>query len=270
MRPRGADPADGRRLVPAVDRAVRILAELGEAGTELRLSDLTHRLELSKSTLSDLLNTLDAHGLVERDPASRAYRLGHALVELGVAARGGRDLVRDARPALVRLRDQTAETAILHVPSGRGALVLDAVESEHQLKVVAPAGHRLPPLAGAVAKVFLAALPDDERAAAVGSAPLPSFTERTVTDPQAYLAVLADVRRDGCAIDDEEYLSGVRAVCAPLVDHARRTVGALTVVGASSRLGRDRLAEIATEVTTAAGEVSRRLGAGTRENGDER
>jgi DNA-binding IclR family transcriptional regulator len=250
------------RSVPAVERAVLVLRTLSEAGSGLRLSELARLLDLSKSSLSDLLFTLEQEGLVERDPGSRAFRLGHTLVGLGMAATGGLDLARAARPALTALRDLTAETTILHIPTGPEALVVDAVESAHQLKVVAPVGHRLPAFAGSVAKVLLAWRPADQRDAAVAAVALPAFTPRSITDAGAYLAELDRARAAGYATDDEEYLPGVRAASAPVLDHTGRTVGTLSVVAVASRVTRKRLREIGPQLAGEATAVSRRLGAG--------
>lgn len=238
-----------------MERAVRVLRSLAESGG-LRQSDLSERLGLSKSTLSDLLSTMESCGLVEREPASRAFRLGPMLVDLGLAARSDPDLVMAARRELVRLSGTTGETAILHVPSGEQAVIIDACESRHQLKVVAPVGHRLPAMAGSVAKVLMAAAGDDRLAAALGAGPLPAFTDRSITDPDIYLERLHLVRRRGYAIDDEEYLPGVRAVSAPVTDRSGQLVAVVTVVGASSRLARDRLPALGVQVRAAAARVS--------------
>lgn len=241
--------------MPAVERAIRVLRALRD-GRGRRLSDLSRELGLSKSTLSELLATLEEHDLVERDPGTRAYRLGLGLVELGGAALRRLDLVEAARPHLARLRDGTGETAILHVPSGAEAVIVDRAESDHQLKLVAPVGHRLPPFAGSVAKVFLAALPGEEAGALLDGRPLPVYTPASITSRRSYLRELARVRRDGYAVDDEEYLPGVRAVSAPILNGERRAVGALSVVGASGRLTDERLGAAAAAVVAAARELS--------------
>src|SRR3990172_3132696 len=106
------------RLVPAVDRAVRVLRALAADNGDPRLSDLSRRLHLSKSTLSGLLATLEHHGLVEREDGTRAYTLGPAILELGHAALRRQDIRQIAQQHLVRLRDATGETAVLHVPAG--------------------------------------------------------------------------------------------------------------------------------------------------------
>jgi DNA-binding IclR family transcriptional regulator len=248
------------RTVPAVDRAVRVLRALAADGAAPRLSDLERQLGVSKSSLSELLATLERHGFVERDGDSRGYRLGAALLALGSAALRHLDVAHLARPHLARLRDGLGETAVLHVPAGHEAIIVARAESHHDLKVVAPLGHRLPPFAGAVAKVLLAHRPEAEVAALLPGH-LPAFTPRSITAPRRYLQEVRRVRRLGYAVDDEEYLPGVRAVAAPVRDARGRVVATLTVVGSSARLTRERLAEAARAVTAEAGELSRRLGA---------
>jgi IclR family acetate operon transcriptional repressor len=250
-----------QRTVPAVDRAVRVLRALAADGAAApRLSDLGRQLGLSKSSLSDLLATLERHGLVERDGDSRGYRLGATLLALGSAALRRLDVAQLARPHLAGLRDATGETAVLHVPTADGAIIVARAESHHDLKVVAPLGHRLPRFAGAVAKVLLAARPEAEVARHLPRR-LPAFTPQSITAPGRYLRELRRVRRLGYAVDDEEYLPGVRAVSAPVRDARGRVVAALTAVGSSVRLTRNRLAAAARAVVAEADELSRRLGA---------
>lgn len=248
-------------LVPAVDHAVRVLRALAGGNGDLRLSDLSRRLALSKSTLFGLLATLEHHGLVERDEGTRAYRPGAALLELGHSVQRRLDIREVARPHLVRLRDAIGETAVLHVASNDGALIVERAESNHDLKVVAPPGHRLPPLAGSVAKTFLAFRPEEEVTTLLRRRALPTFTQNSLTTPERYLDDLRGVRRRGYATDDEEYLPGVRAVSVPVRDARGRVAATITVVGSSARLTRGRMPDVAAAVMAAAAAVSRSLGA---------
>ncbi len=254
-------PRPSARLVPAVERAVRVLRLLASDGGPRRLTDLSRTLALSKSTLSELLGTLEHLGLVERDGESRAFRLGYGVLELGNAVLQRLDLRQVARPYLMHLRDAIGETAVLHMPVDQGTLIVDRVESDHQLKVVAPIGHRLPPFAGSVAKVFAAELTEKELAALLKTRALRAFTPRSVTSPQRYRKEIQRVRHRGYAVDDEEYLPGVRAVSAPVLDSRGRTVATVTVVGSSVRLTDVRMRRAATAVLEAAAAISRSLGA---------
>jgi IclR family acetate operon transcriptional repressor len=244
--------------VPAVDRAVRLLWTLAENG-ERSLSELSRELAVSKSTLSALLATLEHHRFVERDAASRRFGLGSGLAELATAAAVARVDVREAaRPQLERLAGLSGETAILHLRSGDGTVIADRVEPPHQLKVVAPLGHRLPALAGSVAKALLAALPEDEAERIVREHPLPVFTPRSIVDHGAYLDEVVRARRRGYATENEEYLVGVRGVSAPVLGRDGAALGTLSVVGVGARMS-GRMRELAGAVAAGAAETSRCL-----------
>lgn len=247
------------RPVPAVERAIGLLTALGRARQEPRLSDLSHRLRLHKSTAYNILRTLEAHRWVSRDPLTRRYRLGTGILALGRGMGDWLDLRAAARGALAALREATGETAALHMPDGAGAIIVDREESAHQLRVTAPVGHRLPPFAGAVAKVLLAALPDGEIQARLRAGSLPAFTPRSITVPDAYRREILRARRRGWAADDEEYMPGVRALSAPIRDGGGQVVAAITVIGSGARLSRADLPRVARRVVVAAAEVSRGL-----------
>lgn len=260
-RPRAPLGRPPRRLVPAVDRAVRLLRTL--AGAELRLVDIATALDLPKSTTLAILQTLAAHALVTYDPRTRRYALGPAVVAMAGAVQARNTAVRAARPHLERLAEQTGETVILHVPDDGGSVIVDREESPHQLRVTAPLGLRLPPFAGAVAKALLAWQPEGEVRRLLRARPLPAFTPRSITTPAGYLRELRRVRRRGVAWDDEEYLPGVRAVCAP-IRVSGRPVATLAVVGVRARLTKARMREAAALVRRAADEISWALAGGSQ------
>ncbi len=245
--------------VPAVDRAARLLLALGDGERDATLTHLARILHIHKSTAHNILATLIRHGFVDRDPATRAYRLGPALAALGGAVSGHRDLAAHARPHLIRLQRLSGETATLHLRDGTGSVILASEESPNQLKVTAPPGHRLPPFAGAVAKVLLA----------FGEPPsgplpprLPAYTPRTITAPGRYLEELRRVRRAGVAYDEMEYLPGVRAASCPIFgaqDGQGEAVGALSIVGVSARLTPRDLRRLAGALRDAARALSAAL-----------
>jgi len=265
--------------VPAVERAAGMLLALGNGRGEASLSDLARRLRIHKSTAHGILATLARHRFVARNPDTRRYRLGPALAALGRAAVDRQDLGALARPHLVRLRRLSGETTTLHLRDGAGNVILASEESPHQLKVVAPPGYRLPPDAGAVAKVLRAFGPG---AVARSSEPA-AYTPRSIRDPARYRQELLRVRRDGVAFDDMEYLSGVRAVSAPVFrgtpGRDSEAIGALSIVGVAARLSPAALRRLAGPLRDAAQALSaalatdatphppQRLGQGPRREG---
>jgi DNA-binding IclR family transcriptional regulator len=261
-----AERPGGGALVPAVDRAARVLRALseheGDASHQpgMSASELSRELGVSKSTLSGLLTTLERHGLVHRDPLTRRVRLGLALLELAAAVSPDVDVPEAARPHLTRLGRHSGETAILHLVRGDDVRIAARAEPATQLKVVAPLGTQLPRFAGSVAKVLLAALEPSQAEAIIHRHELPAFTRRSIVDPDAYLEQVAQTRRRGYARENEEYLVGVSAVSAPVINQEGQTIGTISVACVKTR-ARARPHELAEHVMNAAAQTSRRLGA---------
>jgi DNA-binding IclR family transcriptional regulator len=248
--------------VPAVERAAGILLALGNGRGDASLTELARLLGMHKSTAHGILATLARHEFVRRDPVTRRYRLGPALAALGRGGMDSRELATLAQPHLQRLRRLSGETATLHVPDGRGSLVLVSEESFHQLKVAAPPGHRLPAFAGSVAKVLLASLKSEEAL----PIRLPAFTPKSITEPTRYRQELLKTQRAGIALEDGEYLPGVCAISAPVrrgIDDAHAdVVGALSIVAVSSRAPVVALQRLARPLQSAARALSAALGRG--------
>jgi DNA-binding IclR family transcriptional regulator len=248
-------------LVPAVDRAVRILHLLRGDARLWGISEVARALELNKATVRDILLTLEHHGLVERDPSTTRFRLGYGLYAFAGALRQDGDLVAVARPLLRELTARTGETTLLALLDGDRVLVVDKEEPPTDLKISAPIGRRLPLHAGSIGKVLLAGMEPAARDRWLAQHPPLRFTARSITDPAAYSAMLNGVDRVGYALDDEEYLDGVRAASAPIRGGALGVQAVLTVVGFSTRIDPARLVELAAATRDAADRISWRLGA---------
>jgi DNA-binding IclR family transcriptional regulator len=227
----------------------------------LTISELARELELNKGTTRDLLETLRAHGLLERDAERKQYRLGPQLARLGIAALGQLDLAGVAHPFLVDLAAETGGAALLLVRQADRARIVDKVDAGHvAVEVSATVGRRIPLAAGACGKVFLAHVPDEERTTYLER--LGRATPRTIREPSQYSRELARVKDHGYATDDEEYLPGVRATSAPIFDARQQLVGALLVVGLTSSLSAEDLVPTGQATARAARAISAALGAG--------
>ncbi len=249
--------------VPAVDRAVRILQVFQNSDETLGVSELARRLNLNKSTLHSILNTLAYYNLLERDETTKTYRLGQGLYVLGSRARPRTDLYTVAHPYLVELARAVSETVLLGVFREEHVFILDREEAPHDLKISARIGQRMPFNAGVFGYIFNAALPAAQLAELIHARGLRSFTPGSMTRLPAYRKVLAQVRERGYAVEREQFLEGVSAVAAPVVNASGQVAGVLCIVGLSARLPQTRLEELADRVQAVAAEISRALGAET-------
>jgi IclR family KDG regulon transcriptional repressor len=248
-------------LVPAVDRAAQILALIASSETSLGVSELSRKLKLNKSTTHDILTTLCHHHLLERDEPTKTYRLGYALSELGHTVSERTDLRTVVHPQLIALAHAVEETVILGTYHDGHIAIIDREEAPHDVKISAPLGRHLYYSAGVFGKIFLAAMAEDDATKLIHERPLRPYTPKSITRITSYRKELVQVRAQGYALDDEEYLAGVRAAAAPLNDSQGRVVGALSVVGFRTRLPNSKLVQIAKQASATAEQISRQLGA---------
>ena len=250
--------AGDRYQAPTVRKAFDILKLLARSDQGLKLSDLSRSLGISKSTAHGIVIALEDSGAVVRDAGTKRLSLGLALLELGNAVYTRMDLPAVAHPIMESLRGRVGGSVFLGVQSDDHVYILDIAESEHELKITAPVGTRIPLFAGATGKVFMASMTDEEAARLVGEKGLRMFTKNTITDPTRYLDELRTVRRDGFAVDNEEYIPGVRAVASPISSGGRRN-SAIWVVGFTPSMSDEKMATTAVETRRAAEAIGRIL-----------
>ncbi|MBU1276019.1 MAG: IclR family transcriptional regulator [Proteobacteria bacterium] len=249
-------PQNGYRA-PSVGRALKILELVAQSSDGLGISELSRHLGISKGTVFGLCKQLEAGGALSRDPGSKRYGLGPLVATL--ARRGfAQASLRDAAgPEMTRLCGRLDESVFLGI-MGRGeVMVVEARQPPEQIRISAGPGTRLPLLAGAVGKVFLAGQPPAvvEEVLAHG---LPRYTPQSVVDPKEYHRQLEQARRRGYAVERDEYLTGIWGV-AVLVGSAGGMASALYVVGFTSSLEPGRLEEVASETMESARRIRQNL-----------
>ena len=223
------------------------------------MTELGRRLGVHKATASRLVSTLAYHGLVERSPNSDRYRLGLGLIRLATAATAGLGLVREARPVLVRLAEESGETANLAVLDGDAVVNIDQVTPPHQVVNVNWVGRRTPLHCTSSGKVLLAHLPDQERARLSRGALAPR-TPNTVVDGELLEAQLLEVDVKGFAWTIEELEVGLNAAAAPVRDASGTVIAAVSVSGPAYRLTPRRIRDCGRLVREAGADISHRLG----------
>jgi DNA-binding IclR family transcriptional regulator len=197
----------------SLDRALVLLDEL--ANGQKTLDQLAERLSVHKSTVLRLLRTLESHRFVQRN-GIRHYRLGTSLFEMAFRALDERDVRRSVEPALRALNVETGHTVHLASYEDGEVIYIDKYESRHNVRMHSRIGRRAALHCTAVAKVLVAALPDDQRKVVAASIEYPRMTPNTITTPRAYLAELALVADRGYAVDNEEHEEHIHCVAAPI------------------------------------------------------
>src|SRR5579885_1450584 len=244
-----------RHSIQSVDRALYLLETIADAGGEASLTDLARRTGLNISTCHHLLATLIKRGFVVKVPSRRLYGLGNRIFVLSRACLQV-DLPRRAEPYLDAINRATGETVHLAALQGDAVITLAVREARHAVRVGT----------GRVGKVVLAVLPEDEirRILAPG---LKRYTKNTITDLPALLESLRIVRRNGYAIDTEEYLPGVICIGAAIRDQAGTVIGAISASTPTMRADEAHLALMRDEICAATRSLSAEFGAPSAQGG---
>jgi IclR family transcriptional regulator, acetate operon repressor len=225
----------------AVLRVLDIIDLLRERTGGATLAELAIATEMPKSSAFRYLSTLESRGYVERESATGSYRLGAAF--LSSRPRHLEVLARRARPHLKALQDRFGETVNLGVLDGSRVVYLEIVESHKSMRFVARKGDREPIHSTALGKAIASLASDGEVLSILESEGMPARTERTITDPKAFIEVVHGIREEGFAIDDRENEADGRCVAVPIVDVG--VAAALSLSAPASRFSLD-------EATTAA------------------
>lgn len=251
-----AAPAETKRRsgVQSIDRAVRLLELMAEAGGSLRLNDLAEATGLAQPTVHRLLRALVANGHVCQD-ASRQYALGPRLIRLGELAGDG--LAVRAKPFLTELVELTGESGGVAVLERDQVTYVAQVPSDRPLSVVIEAGQQSPAHCTGVGRALLSLGTDEKVRELLARTGLPPWTPDTNTDTRQLMVALRAVRHHGWAQDRGEYQIGVRCVAAPVPGLTARV--ALAVSGPQSRLDDDEASRIGPIVRRIAQDFSRML-----------
>jgi DNA-binding IclR family transcriptional regulator len=223
-----------------VDQAMLLLAELRAYGPGTP-TELSRRLEMSRTVATRLLSTLEKHGQVRRSKGS--YALGFGLLDLASVV--ALDLRDSARPALMAMSRELGETSVLAVREGFEAVAIDQFLPDQRLvRVDYRPGSRHRLHEAAHGRAILAWCQED-------------LVERVLQDAEdpALGGELEAVRDDGFAVSQDELEEGVVGVAAPIFSPRGVVIASIGVVAPAGRLQTTEL--VTRAVLAAAASVGR-------------
>lgn len=244
---------------PSVQKAFKILQMIADSPSGLGVSELAKKLGMGKSTVHGITMGLEALGVLIRDPVHKKFNLGYSLLELGRKTYARIELRDVARAPMERLMEKVGETVFLGILNGDHVTILEVVESHHEMKITSPPGTRLPLLAGATGKVFLSLVEEKKAKEIVQKLGLVRFTAKSVVDQKKFLKEVEETRKRGYAIDDEEYMLGVRAIAVP-IPTTSPPLAAMWVVGFTSSLNDQKMERVIPEIKKTAEEIKQSMG----------
>ena len=246
-----------------VIKSYDILKLISQHSDGLTLSQIVKALELPKSSVFNIVHTLEELGMLRiTEGPVPAYQIGIETLKLGLSYLSGSSLDTVARPILSKLCHDTNETTFLSVRSGKADLVYVMKflsDSEYQTKY--SVGDVRPFLSLAMGKAMLAAMSDQEIRSVITPDMFSSCSIPSITDMDSLLQYIHHTRRLGYALDaTDENAYFASPVAAPVLDINNDVVGAISIVIMKEPTDKERVHTLGQRVNAAALEISRGLG----------
>ena len=247
--------------VRSAQRMLGILSWFNLEHPSGRIGDIAVDLGLAPSTVRRLVSTLEQHRYLALDESTGRYRLHVEVVRLAAVAVTTNDVVRAATPVLDLLMKELGETLILNVLDGSLVVHLTVRQSAHQFSIYPPAGRRYNAYEGGASGMVLLAwleeseldelLPSEDRWRAYAGTK--TFTR------EEFVANLAEVQRDGFAVNDGVTDPDLWSIATPIRDHTGRVVAALSSACRRSSMTAARKKHFAKALVDATNDISLRL-----------
>jgi IclR family pca regulon transcriptional regulator len=262
-----AQPQAQGGLSQSLERGLAILSSFSESRPLLGIADLARDVGLNKSTAHRYIATLTALGYLQQDPATRKYRLGPRVVDLGFTAINSMEITGIAAPHLQTLSDETGHTVSMALLDGHDIVYIQrrrsVREGQFGIDLNLHVGSRLPAYCTAMGKVLLAGVPPESLGPLLGRIDLARRGPRTITAREALVAELRQVRQIGMAVADEELMPGLRSLAVPVRDGFGNVVAAINIAVHMSIWNASTesiVRRLEAPLRRAAGEISARMG----------
>lgn len=242
----------------SVVKALKLLETLSAAQQPVGVTTLALKLQINKSNVHRLLQTLADWGYVRHADDDGNYELTLKLWQMGTSVLARREIARIAQPHLRTLLENTGESANLSVLEEGRVVYVSRIECQHPVRAHNRIGANLPVYCSSNGKAILAFQPDT--VIKQHCCDLVKYTERTITTEKRLLDELRGVRRNGYAVNRGEYRVGVHGVAAPVRGAEGRIEAAVGVSGPSERFKPQAIKKFAGAVKRCADEISAELG----------
>ncbi|WP_085524407.1 IclR family transcriptional regulator [Tuberibacillus sp. Marseille-P3662] len=247
--------------VKSAYRVMYILEALSNNPIGLTFTDLNTKLELPKSSLNQLLNTLLEMNMIRYEAKIKTYTLGAKIWEFAMAYSNNLPVNQIVQPYLEKLRNDYDETVQMAVLDGADVVYMAKIPSSQPLQLSSQVGSRLPAYVTGIGKALLACLSTQQLLDIYPEPKLDAYTEKTITKRDRLLEELNEIRERGYARDLGEYSSEIRCVAAPILGFGNSPVAAISFSVWEEQELKEKEASLSRALSACTKELSLRLGA---------
>ncbi|KAF1021964.1 MAG: Pca regulon regulatory protein [Paracidovorax wautersii] len=227
-------PAPGDSYVQSFARGLAVIRSFSAEAPQQTLSEVAQRAGLTRAGARRILLTLQTLGYVNSD--GRHFRLTPRILALGFAYLSSTPVWDLAEPVMADLVDEVKESCSIAALDGTDIVYVLRVPTQHKIMRISLAvGSRLPAAYTSMGRVLLAHLPPAEARAVLQACDLRARTRHSLTDVDALCEQLAQIRKQGWALVNQELEEGLISVAAPLTNARGEVRAAINVSGQANR-----------------------------------
>ena len=243
------------KTIKSVEKAIKILDCFFDL-EEVSINEMVELTDLNKSTVYDLVNTLEIMHLIRQNPDNKKYRLGIKMLEFGRLYERQNPVSTVAEKYGELLAEKYHATVHLATFQDDQVIYLNKYESPQVMVSYSRVGKRAPMTCTGLGKAILAFLPESYRETHISHKELPQLTKNSITSLEELDKELSLTKERGYAVDDEEIELGIRCVAAPLFSNGD-VVGAMSISMLSPYATKEKIAILAQEIMEATSNISK-------------
>lgn len=247
------------RSVQSINRALDIVESLAVQQSGLSLTDIAGEVGLPKSTVYRIISTLVKRGYVDRNTDGN-YKIGLKLIEAVSYHINSLELQTQARPYVLQIAANLGLTSHLGVMDGDKVVYIEKMDVLSSVKMYSQIGLRTHAYCSSLGKCMLSNYSKEELNAVMANCSFIKFTPNTIGSIEELHDEMSIVRKQGWAMDNEEYERGHRCIGAPIYDYRGDIIAAISASGDKHVLTDDRIESVAEYVKATALEISKGMG----------
>jgi DNA-binding IclR family transcriptional regulator len=243
----------------SLNKSLQVIDLLAKNPQGLSLSELTKMLGFHSSSIHHILSTFREQDYVSQDPETKKYSVGFKFLSISSSILDNLDVRKTAYNDLRKLHQKCNETVHLSILRNGKVTYIDKIQKPGGLSLATYIGFSTDPHAAAGGKILLSELSKSEIEDMYKDRALKMYAKNTITSMHRLLEQLENIRKQGYAIDNEEYYEGVRCVAAP-IRAGGRIISALSITGSIFTMTMERInQELVSMVMDTAEEISSKL-----------
>ncbi|MEO1536119.1 MAG: IclR family transcriptional regulator [Pseudomonadota bacterium] len=243
-----------------VHKLLSLVTVISEAQTPMTFSEIVEKTGLNKSTVHRLLAIAIEERVLRQDTHRKVYLLGARMFDIVRHASDSYDIQAIALDEMVALYERYDVNVTIGVPGGHEVIYLRILESPRSMGAVQRPGMRDPIHCSASGKALMAYYPEKVLASLLKDYDFKRWTERTLTDLDAYMGELRQVRRDGFGRNDREEYDHFLGISAPVFNYLSEPIAVLNIWSAYPRHTMDDLLGWSETLVAAAGRITEMVG----------